>query len=153
MIRSVSFDAKKFSAIMSELSNKIYGVGKFTDAVTKIAANYEGLKHFRKNIIGKHATFLENLLVNELFMNCYPWRFEGHIIKNFGVFVIKYKIFEIKLLSAALKNPLRKADLISLAEWFTTQFNHVEINQRRIFDYLKGKEDTLNLMESLLEGD
>ena len=152
MIRSVSFDAKRFSAMMSELSDGFYGEGKFTDAVTKIAVNYEGIKHLRKNIVGEHATFLENFLVNELFLNCYPWRFEGHIIKNYGVFVIKYKIFELTLLLAALKNPLRKADLISLADWFTTQFNHVEINQWRIFDYLQGKDDTFNLMNTLLEG-
>ena len=153
MIQSVFFDAKKFSAIMSELSDKFYGEGKFTGAVSKIATNYEELKHFRKNFIDKHATFLENFLVNELFMNCYPWRFEGHIVKNFGLLVIKYKIFEITLLLAALKNPVEKAELLSLTDWFATQFDHVEISQRKIFDYLQGKDDTLNLMESLLEGD
>ena len=125
MIQSISFDVKKFSAMMFELSNKFYGEGKFTEAVSKIAANYGELSHFRKNFIDKHATFLENFLVNELFLNCYPWRFEGHIVKNFGVFVIKYKIFELTLLLAALKNPIGKDDLISLADWFTTQFNHV----------------------------
>lgn len=149
MIRAIKFDVEKFSAIMSELSDKFYGAEKFTEAVS----NYKKLRNFRKDFIGKHATFLENFLVNELFLNCYPWRFEGHIIKNFGVFVIKYKIFELTLLLAAMKNPLGKDDLISLVDWFTTQFNHVEVNQRRIFDYLQGKDDTLNLMESLLEGD
>lgn len=153
MIQSISFDTKKFSAMMAEISDEIYGEGKFTEAVTKVAANYEGLSHFRKNFLDEHATFLENFLVNEIFLNCYPWRYEAHIIKNFGVFVIKYKIFEITLLLAALKNPVSKDNLISLTNWFTTQFNHVEINQRRIFDYLQGKDDTFDLMESLLKGD
>lgn len=153
MLRAVTFDAKKFSAMMFELSDKIYGAGKFTEAVSKIAANYEQLKHFRKNFVGKHSTFLENFLVNELFMNCYPWRFEGDIIKNYGVFVVKYKMFELTILLAAMKNPLGKNDLISLADWFTSQFNHVEAYQRQIFDYLRDKGDALTLIESLLGGD
>ncbi len=153
MIQSISFDAKNFSTMMAELSDEIYDEGKFTEAVTKIAANYEKLSHFRKNFLDEHATFLENFLVNELFLNCYPWRYEGQIIKNFGVFIIKYKIFEITLLLAVMKNPVDKDNLISLTNWFTTQFNHVEINHRRIFDYLKDKNDAFDLMESLLKGD
>lgn len=153
MIQSISFDVKKFSALMFDMADDFYGAGKFRDAVSKIATNYEQLGNFRKNFIKAHLTFLENFLVNELLINCYPWRFEGAVIKNFGLFVIKYKIFELTLLLAALKNPLGKENLIALADWFTSQFDHVEVYQRRIFDYLQDKDDTLNLMESLLEGD
>ena len=85
-------------------------------------------------------------------MNVYPYRFEGHIAKNFGVFIIKYKIFELTLLLAALKNPVGKNELIALADWFTSEYDHVEVYQRRIFEYLSGKDDILNLMDSLLEG-
>lgn len=152
LLKAIRFDAKKFSAIMFELSDKFYGAGKFTEAVTKIATNYERLSHFRKNFVSKHATFLENFLVNEIFLNCYPWRFEGDIVKNFGLFVVKYKMFELTILLAALKNPVGEEDLLSLANWFASQFNHVEAYQRQIFDYLRDKGDALTLIESLLEG-
>ncbi|MBR4153660.1 MAG: flagellin lysine-N-methylase [Selenomonadaceae bacterium] len=152
MIKIISFDAKKFSTIIFDVLNHFYDDGKFKDAICKIAANGGQLVHFRKNFIKEHSVFLENFLVNELLVNCCPWRFEGDIIKNFGVFVIKYKIFELTLLLAALKNPLDKENLIALADWFTAQFNHVAIYQQRIFEYLKDKGDTLNLMNSLLEG-
>lgn len=152
LLKAIRFDAKKFSAMMFELSDKFYGAGKFTEAVTKIAANYERLSHFRKNFVSKHATFLENFLVNEIFLNCYPWRFEGDIVKNFGLFVVKYKMFELTILLAALKNPVGEEDLLSLANWFASQFNHVEAYQRQIFDYLRDKGDALTLIESLLEG-
>lgn len=152
MLSCTSFDVKKFSAIMFELMDKFYGKGKFTEAISKIAANYEKLSHFRKNFIGEHATFFENFLVNELFLNCYPWRFEGNIIRNFGVFVVKYKIFELVILLATLENSIDKEEMILLAERFTSQFNHIEVNQQRIFNYLQGKDDTFNLMDSLLEG-
>ena len=153
MLRVVKFDAKKFAALMFELADNFYGAGKFTDAVSKIAANGDKLKTFKKNFLTERATFLENFLVNELFINCYPWRFDGSIIRNFGVFVIKYKIFELTLLLAALKNPLGEDKLIALADWFATQFDHVEVYHRQIFDYLRGREDVLDLMDSLLEGD
>ncbi len=151
LLRVVKFDAKKFAALMFELSDKFYGAGKFTEAVSKIAANYDGLKNFRKNFLSEHATFLENFLVNELFINCYPWRFTGDIMRNFGVFVIKYKIFELTLLLAALKKFLSEDDLIALADWFATQFDHVETYHRMIFDYLRGVDETFWL-DSLLEG-
>ena len=153
LLRAVKFDAKKFAALMFELADNFYGVGKFTDAVSKIAANYEKLSHFRKNFLVEHATFLENFLVNELFINCYPFRFDGSIIKNFGVFAIKYKIFELTLFLAALKNPLGEDDLIALVDWFASQFDHVDAYHRQIFDYLRERDDALDLMESLLEGD
>ena len=153
LLRVVKFDAKKFAALMFELADKFYGTGKFTDAVSKIAANGDKLKTFKKNFLSEHATFLENFLVNELFINCYPFRFERSIIRNFGVFAIKYKIFELTFLLAALKNPLGDNDLIALANWFATQFDHVEAYHRQIFDYLRGRDDALDLMNSLLEGD
>lgn len=153
LLRVVKFDAKKFAALMFELANNFYGAGKFTDTVSEIAANGDKLKNFKKNFLSEHATFLENFLVNELFINCYPFRFDGSIIRNFGVFVIKYKIFELTFLLAALKNPLGESDLIALADWFATQFDHVEAYHRQIFEYLRGREDALDLMNSLLEGD
>ena len=153
MIQSISFDVKKFSALMHELMDDFYGAGKFKDAISKIATNFDKLSNFRKNFINVHSNFLENFLVNELFMNCYPYRFEGAVMKNYGVFIIKYKIFELTLLLAALKNPVGEDDLISLADWFTSQFDHVEVYHRRIFDYLQDKDDTLNLINSLLEGE
>ncbi|MBR0061927.1 MAG: hypothetical protein IJP68_10665, partial [Selenomonadaceae bacterium] len=153
LLRAVKFDAKKFTALMFELADKFYGVSNFTDAVSKIAASGDKLKNFKKNFLSEHATFLENFLVNELFINCYPFRFDGSIVRNFGVFVIKYKIFELTLFLAALKNPLGAGELIELTDWFATQFDHVEAYHRQIFEYLRGRDDALDLMESLLEGD
>jgi len=152
MIRSIFFDAKKFSAIMHDVTKNFHGEIKLTNNIRKIAANYEQLSPFRKIFLNEHSTFLENFLVNELFMNCYPWRFEGQIIKNFGVFIIKYKIFELILVEAALKKFLSAEDLISLTGWFTSQLDHVAVYHQKIFDYLRDKDDALNLMDSLLEG-
>ena len=173
MLRSINFDAKKFIGIMLELLNNFYGgrnLGankKFMDAVldafgivtdennrahvSKIAANYKRLGDFRKSFLEKHSTFLENYLVNELFMNCYPWRFEGQIMKNYALFIIKYKLFELILIATAWGNFVGKEELISFVDWFCSQFNHIEAYQRQIFDYLKDKDDILNLMDSLLE--
>ena len=152
MLRIISLDTKKFSSIMFDLCKDFFGEVKLTNNISKTAANYNRLKSFRKKFLAEHATFLENFLVNELFLNVYPWRFEGDIIKNFGIFAIKYKIFELTLISQALKNPVSKDELLSLADWFCSQFDHVEIYQRKIFSYLQGKDDILNLMESLFEG-
>jgi len=117
-----------------------------------VAANYKLLAVFRKKFRAKYAIFLENFLVNEIFLLCCPWRFEGSIANNFGFFVALYKIFELMLLSAAVKNSLDKERLTALAGHFDRQIVHVQEHQRKIFSKLATAGDILDLTEVLLEG-
>ena len=36
----------------------------------------------------------ENFLINEIFLNVWPWRIDASIVQNFGVFAAAYKVFE-----------------------------------------------------------
>ena len=149
MLRSVTFDEEKFSRLMlalfAELPDKII-------PGAAVAANYKLLGNFRKKFRAEHSIFLENFIVNEIFLLCCPWRFEGTIANNFGFFVAAYKFFELMLLSAAVKRPLSRAQLTAAAELFDRQIVHVEEYQRRIFLTVGKAGDIWDLTETLLEG-
>ena len=169
MLASVSFDAKKFISLMIKLFNSLYGgtnvefINRASEAfaikpdennrvsVSKIAANYQSLANARRNFLERHSTMLENYLVNELFMNCYPWRFTESIPTNFAMFITTYKILEFLLFASTLKNFDSKDDLLNIVVWFSEQTDHIYGIRTKIYEQIKSAGDSFELMESLLQ--
>ncbi len=121
--------------------------------VPKIISKYESLAEARKDFFEKYSTVLENYFVNEFFMNVYPFRFaEENITKNFAVFMISYKIFELMMFSATQNGLTSEKDLLRLVDWFTAKMDHNKNLFDRFFDLLKGIDDTFLLMTLLLKG-
>ena len=171
MVRAITFNSQEFIRLMLVIIDSIYssvklgGNRKYLDAVTdvlgimpdenkfvatkKVADNYNRLAAARKNFLDKYSPFLENFLVNELFMNCYPWRLEESIAKNYGVFIATYKIFELMIFAATTEISADKKDLLKLVDWFSVQFDHVKEFPQIISEHIAG--DIFELMESLLE--
>ena len=140
MFASVNFNVKFFVELMLLLLEKlqyflINAAGqKFMDAtvktfdiypdanrqisVDKVVAAYEKLADARKDFLTRHATFIENFLVNEIFANGCPWKFPVGIAKNFGLFVAQYKQFELLMFSATRQNLGDKDNLLALTSWF-----------------------------------
>lgn len=122
-------------------------------SIEEIIPRYENLAAERKAFLEKYSTVLENYLVNELFMYSYPWRFkEETMTKNFAVFMISYKIFELIFLSAAQKDLTSKDDILKLVDWFTTKTDHNKNLYEKFFELLKSIDDTFLLMTCLLRG-
>ena len=55
----------------------------------------------KKAWMEKYGYILENYLVNEFFINIYPCRIEGSFTKNFGVFLLGYKLLEFLMVAMA----------------------------------------------------
>ena len=175
MIQSISFDAEKFIRLMIGLLEAVYaGEDEFDSErekkfmgllievfnihkknhanISTLATNYKQLNDARKKFIAEYSTFLENYLVHELFLNIYPWRFEGSLTQNFFAFAAEYKLFESITFSAYLKGFNDKNTLLDLVSWFTTRFDHVNEYKQRIFNFVKDKDEPFSMMESLFEG-
>ena len=90
--------------------------------------------------------------MNELFINTYPWRFEGTVTKNFAAFVATYKLFELLIFSATYKNFDSRADFLQLVRWFTAQVDHNKNLLQKIFDCANQSGDLPALIDSLLIG-
>lgn len=169
MLASVSFDAKKFVGLVLKILETLYGGGetKFLRAVSdtlqivpdekgrvslaQVAANYERLAAARKSFRAQYATFLENYLVNDIFLNCYPWRFLETVTINYGMFVTTYKIFELILFSATRAGAVSKNYLLRLVDWYTVQTNHDGKIYEKISRQVKLTGDIFSLAETLLE--
>ena len=174
-LEKFSFDAEKFVMIMISFFSPIYvGAFKSFDVLIKylhgvvellhidsadkprltfkeIAENYTALAGERKNFSEKFSTFLENYLVNEFFLNICPWKFKGGVVKNFLVFMISYKVFELIIFSATLKSFDTKEDLLCIVDRFTRKIDHNEELKKKILEFLKDRNDLFELTESLLE--
>ena len=170
---SVRFDAKKFVLLMLKIFNELYGglnMGDkqiFLDAVVdalklkpdennfvsvaNVAANYERLADDRKIFTARYSTFLENFLVNEIFLNVCPWRFDGGIANNYAGFVTMFKVFELILFSTTLKDLDSRDNLLTLAGFLSSQINHSKHFQEKILASVKDFGDVFALMESLLQ--
>ena len=169
MLAYVSFDAKKFVGLVLKILETLYGGAetKYLRAVSdtlqivpddkgrvslaKVAADYERLADARKRFRAQYATFLENYLVNEIFLNCYPWRFTETVTINYGMFVTTYKIFELILFAATQAGAVGKDDLLRLVDWYTVQTNHDGKFYQKISRQVRSAGDIFSLTETLLE--
>lgn len=120
-------------------------------SLPEIVANFEKLADARKNFSEKYSAFLENYIVNELFYNVYPWRFiDESVTKNFAVFLISFKIFELILFATVQSGLDSKEDLLAMVDWFMTKTDHNPELYKRFFELLEGIDDTYLLMSTLL---
>lgn len=176
MIQSVSFDATKFIGLMMEMFESFFGLrsgrppeeirlslGRVTDllqikpdknnqiSISAIAANYERLAGARRKFLAEYSTFLENYLVNELFLNLYPWKDHYRPSRSLSVFLIEYKVFELFVFAATQAGFSGKDDLLKLVDWYTSEIDHGDCFKEKIFAYLEERKDFFELMETLLE--
>ena len=174
-LENFSFDVKNFMTFMIIFLEPFYlevyklsdASRKYFDAINEIlqinfadnrrlpleeaAANYTALADARKKFLANHSTFLENYLVNEFFLNLYPWKFDGGIAKNFAVFLMTFKVFELIIFSATLKGFDDKNDLLKVVDWFTRIIDHQQELQKKILELLKDDSNCFSQAESLLE--
>lgn len=177
MLSSVHFNAGIFIGMMLNIFETLYSNAmylgytglerRFINAVAEtlelkpdennsisaasVIARYENLAAERKYFSEQYATFLENYLVNELFQNCYPWRFTASIMQNYAMFVATYKVFELLTVAAVQNGFGGKDDLIKLVDWFTTQSSHTNGFRQKIFDNIKNMNDPIAIMDAFLE--
>ena len=171
MLSAVKFDAKNFVALMLLLLENLKGLlinvnaQKFMKTLvktfdivpdeknrvsaTKIAVAYESLADTRKKFLASHMTFLENFLINKLFMTGFPWGLQATVAKNFGVFAATYKLFELLVFSATQQNPGDKDNLLTLTSRFVAAADH---NQHFGLEMLKHvPDDIFDSFEMLLD--
>lgn len=184
IIKNINFDVKEHMRIMFGTFEAIYGensdfahtdqnlINAFVDtfnltanennqiSLNFLVEKYEQLNKLRKTVEKTFSTVFENYLVNEFFLNLYPFKFKTSIIHNYGIFVTTYKMLELLSISVTLSNfkrnpekipPLSKIDLSAIVMTFANNLDHNKNYVKKISEYLKDKEDIIFLMQSLLQ--
>lgn len=170
MLQIIQFKPRKFIELILRLFNSLYSgtnykyVRDVADvlqivpdsnnraSVSQITTNYQRLAAAHNKFLNDYSIVLENYLINELLVNCYPWRFKESIVINYAMFITTYKIFELILFAATLKGLNSKGDLLKLTGWFDTRIVHSLGNDvhKKIFAQIQVELPAL--MESLLSG-
>ena len=118
---------------------------------------YKSYSEFRQKFLETYSMVFENYLVNEFFLNLYPFRFAGTTIQNYGVFLASYKMLEIISMSYAKQNflflpPIDRPKLVATVMNFANNLDHNHHYFNKIVDYIKDKKDMTEILQSLLQG-
>ena len=128
--------------------------------LSKLVEKYKSYSEFRQKFLETYSMVFENYLVNEFFINLYPWKFSGSILHNYGIFLITYKMLEMITLSLAVSNfkkdptkqpPLDRIFFTATVMRFANNIDHDPAYTEKISQYLEDKNDIISLMKSLLQ--
>lgn len=146
-----NFEVVIFDAVKSTLDIKPAEDG--TVSVIDTAKKYMALNSMREKFIQRYGTILENYLVNEFFMNLYPWRLhDKNILNNYGVFIATYKIVELFIFSMAQRHPsVDEKELINVIAQISTSIDHSSPYIKKISAELDNKGDTLKIISTFLQ--
>lgn len=130
MLASNRFNEAAHKQFMQKVTAKLFG---------------EPLARREEISVAKFSTLMENFLVNEIILNVFPWRVDGSIAKNFGVFVTVYKILERLAISKGVRSV---EEFVSLVSDFSHEIDHSDDYILQIAELVEG--DMLKLLETLL---
>lgn len=92
---SAKFDEANHALALAELFGQMYDAKLTDDKRARLAETYlTNRNNVLNNLRGNFATVLENYLVNEFVMRCYPCAFAGDERFNIRVFVTTYRAIE-----------------------------------------------------------
>ncbi|MBQ6130822.1 MAG: flagellin lysine-N-methylase [Selenomonadaceae bacterium] len=122
----VDFDAENHAAALAEIFGETYDANLTVDRKNQLAETF--LAH-RKNILAQlcrnFSVVLENYLVNEFVMRCYPSAFAGDEAFNCRVFVTTYRALEFAaVLTAISKRRLTVEDFLELLCALNDKLDH-----------------------------
>lgn len=110
------------------------------------------ISKIRVKLVEEFSHILENFLVNEFFMNVYPFRIQGNFVLNYEVFLLIYKLSEFIFCSAASVRPLPKEEIVSFFVLFS---KHLEHNAKYMQEFAravhKQNQDVVSIMKNLLD--
>ena len=122
----VDFDEENHAVTLAEIFGEMYDANLTVDKKNQLAETYQA---HRKNILNQlHENFsdiLENYLVNEFFMRCYPCAFKADEKFNCRVFVTAYRAIEFAaVLTAISRTRLTVEDFLDLLCALNDKLDH-----------------------------
>lgn len=156
IFKQLPFQSREFLKVMSSggIESSFADVDNFNfnrfKEFLKTDTNIGG--ELRDKFVKRFEQVFENYLVNEFFMNLYPYRLEKSVVQNFGVYLATYKIIEMfALYMTETFQPVYESDIAKLICKLSMPIEHNPDYLKRISNELDGKENMLELMEIFLQ--
>jgi len=122
----IEFDEENHAAALAEIFGETYEAALTISKKNQLIAAY--LMNRKKVLLPLHENFsavLENYLVNEFFMRCYPFAFVGDEKFNCRVFVTAYRALEFAaVLTAISKRRLTLEDFLEMLCALSDKLDH-----------------------------
>lgn len=151
---SADFDEENHTAALVEIFGQMYDA-EFTDAKKfQLAETYRAN---RKNILaqlrGNFSTVIENYLVNEFVMRCYPCAFAGDERFNCRVFITTYRAIEFAaVLMTISRAQLTLEDFLEMLCSLSDKLDHSGGGMKAIKNFA-ALHDAENFYSMMIEGD
>lgn len=131
------FNFQNHVEILTEIFLKTYGANISRQQKKNLRQNYFS---YRENILAQiyenFSHVLENYLVNEFFMRCYPCAYSGGEFHNVKIFITAFRILEFSLvLSAIAKKNLSVEEIIQIIYSVNDMLDHSQGGMQEIVNF------------------
>lgn len=146
------FDAESHATAIINILGKVYRMNldeKKISELRRISMNYrEKILH---DVQENFSNVLENYLVNEFFLRCYPYSFSGDEKFNCKVFIVGYRLLEFALtLSVISKKKMTVGDMATLIIHVNDMLDHNRGGMNALIDFANSCDEK-NFAVTMLE--
>ena len=147
------FDVERHADIMIDIFDRMYGADMSADKKERIKKIYLEL---RAEVRAKlPSVVLENYLVNEFFMRCYPFSRDGDRRLACRMFVVGFKALEFALTLTAISkgNRFGVDDLLTAIDAINERLDHNRDGMRAVRDSARSLADWNDFVSTMLDTD
>ena len=138
-----AFDEVKHAAQLVKIFAEMYQTKLDAQGEATLCRNYLATyKNLMAQMEQNFSYILENYLVNEFFMRCYPCAFKGDFIINCKIFITVYRILEFALILTTIANKnFTVGELINLIGAFGDKVDHSKGGMDAIINFARSSSD------------
>ena len=141
--KDVEFNLKNHTLTIVDIFNKMYNVNLDECKKNDLRENYLSYRTKILSDVQKNfSNVLENYLVNEFFMRCYPNAFSDGKIINARIFITGYRILEFALVLAVIsKTKMTVGDMAGLIISVNDMLDHNREGMTAIINFVKSCDE------------
>ncbi|MBQ7629434.1 MAG: flagellin lysine-N-methylase [Selenomonadaceae bacterium] len=139
----VEFNLKSHALTLIDIFNKMYGAELNATKEDELRKSYAVCKEKILSAVYENFSYvLENYLVNEFFMRCYPQAFGGGDLLNCKIFLTSYRLIEFALVLTVIAKPrFNLDDMSNLIVSVNDMLDHSHGGMDAIIDFAKSCDE------------
>ena len=144
---NLNFDIDKHADVMIDIFCKMYEMNMDSEKKANLKQMYITYKEvILERLMVHYSHIFENYLVNEFFMRCYPFAFDGGLWTNCKIFITGYKAMEFAIILMAIsKNGfVTVEEFLNMIDAINEKLDHNRGGMEAIIKFAKSSGDIQN---------